>query len=510
MTSNWATDNAQNRALDELRDQMASVSSEASSLRFRLSQVQGSMETRLSRLTTAFDAFVQLSDIRFDLIGYADAAEVRRRAGQVMSALASGETPPAAGADVPAYWLWPAVEAVRGLAGGGNLDESMLTDAMQRDGRRTSLFLCLALASLGWRNEVRAQWLDTAFGQLAADGTVTRAQRALWTTAARGGFGIEGQNSIIARLKVPSTAATQRWAGHALARADKVKASGPAYPEIAGYSKARADLSRLRTAVEIITGDTSVLEPDRELAYAAGDKPDPDSTSALLRLLISEGSEPEQASLARIAELRRQIVQGDQTDDGAIDDSAGTVDALLQADLGNADEPHLAATALRVVAIGVAADAEVLAQTASMPTPPRVSQEIEWRTVDLLPDGPDRQSLAAAEGAIASSVQPLSAGDVKGPIAAVVAGVVVAVGLGLTHPFWIVIGIMVVAVAGYSYWKAYKKRAEEQADAAHRISRLRNEAGEAAAQFAAYKADDRDRAAAIAVDLQEIKKRLEA
>lgn len=156
MTSNWATDNAQNRALDELRDQMASVSSEASSLRFRLSQVQGSMETRLSRLTTAFDAFVELSDIRFDLIGYADAAEVRRRAGQVMSALASGETPPAAGADVPAYWLWPAVEAVRGLAGGGNLDESMLTEAMQRDERRTSLFLCLALASLGWRNSTGA------------------------------------------------------------------------------------------------------------------------------------------------------------------------------------------------------------------------------------------------------------------------------------------------------------------------------------------------------------------
>ncbi|MEU4393699.1 hypothetical protein [Kribbella sp. NPDC023855] len=509
MTNDWA-DYRQNRELAELRDQMASVTSEASSLRFRLSQVQGSMETRLGQLTTAFNAFVELSDIRFDLIGFADAAEVRRRAGQVLAALASGEHPPAAGSDVPAYWLWPAVEAIRGLAADRGVDEAMLAEAMKRDERRSSIFLCLALAALGRRNEVRQQWLDTAFGQLAADGTVTRAQRALWTTAARGGFGLEGQNSIVARLKVPSTAATQLWAGHVMTRADKVKVTGPAYREIAGATRARADLSQLRTAVETITGDTSVLEPDRELAYAASEKPDPDSTSAVLRLLISEGSEPEQASLARVAELRRQIVEGAQTDDGAIDDSAGTVDALLQADLANADEPHLAATALRVVATGVAADAETLAQAASMPTPPRVSQEIEWRTVDLLPDGPDRQSLAAAEGAIGSSVQPLSAGDVKGPIAAVVAGVLVAVGLGLTHPFWIIIGILIVAVAGYSYWTAYKKRETELSDAAHRIRRLRDEAGEAAAQFAAYKSEDRDRAAEIATDLQEIKKRLEA
>ncbi len=78
--NDWYTENRQNRALDELRDQMAAAASEASTMRFRLSQIQGGMETRLQRLTTAFDAFVELSDIRFDLIGYADAAEARRYA----------------------------------------------------------------------------------------------------------------------------------------------------------------------------------------------------------------------------------------------------------------------------------------------------------------------------------------------------------------------------------------------------------------------------------------------
>lgn len=507
--NDYYTDSRQNRELEELRDQMAAAASDASTMRFRLSQIQGGMETRLQRLTTAFDAFVELSDIRFDLIGYADAAEVRRHAGQVLSALASDETPPAPGRDVPAYWLGPAVEAVRGLAA-GTPDEGVLANAMALDERRTSIFLCLALAALGRRNEVRAQWLDTAFGKLAADGTITRAQRALWTTAARGGFGTEGADAIVTRLKVPSTAAPQRWAGHVENRAAKVAATGPSFKEIANQAKARAQLSRLRSAVEAITDDTSVLEPDRDLAYAAGDKPDPDSTSAVLRQLISEGSEPERGPLARVAELQSQVSENAPPTGGGIDDSAGSIDELLAADLGNADEPHLAVTALRVVATGVLADAEVLAQTASLSSPDKVSTELEWRPVTLLPDGPERQSLAAAEAAIASTVQPLSVRDLRGPLALGATGLVVGIGLGLTHPFWIFAGAVILATAAYGFWSARKKRAGEQADTVARIARLRKQADEGVAELAAYRAGQEDRVAAASADLDELRKRLTA
>jgi hypothetical protein len=272
--SDWYTDYRQNEQLEELRSEMSQAMSEASSLRSRLSELQGGLESRLERLASAFDAFVELSDIRYDLIGFADAAEVRRHAGQVLSALASGEDPPAPGREVPGYWLGPAVEALRGLsaeADGPVADElagEPLAEAMTRDDRRTSIFLCLALAALGRRNQVRSQWLDIAFGPLAADGTVTRVQRALWTAGARGGFGADGLDVIVAWLQVPSTASAQRWLAPIEARSEVVRQAAPNFAEIADQAKARARLSRLRAAVETIAGDTAVLEPDRDLAYA--------------------------------------------------------------------------------------------------------------------------------------------------------------------------------------------------------------------------------------------------
>lgn len=506
--NDWYTERRQNLQLDELRDQMASASYEASTLRTRLSQVQGSMETRLQRLTTAFDAFAELSDIRFDLIGFADAAEVRRHAGQVLSALASGETPPPAGRDVAKYWLGPATEAVRGLVTDAP-DDAALAEALKRDEFRTSIFLCLALAALGRRNEVQAQWLETAFGKLADDGIVTRVQRALWTTAARGGFGVEGLTAIITRLKVPSTAAPQRWAVPVKDRVARVDPVGPNFKEISNQTKARAELSQLRTAVEAVTGDTSVLEPDRELAYVAGDKPDPDSTSAVLRQLISEGSEPERPALARVAELRAQISAGAEGGSGAIDDPAGAIDKLLGSDLRTTDEPHLAVTALRVVASGVLADAEVLAQTASLPSPGQVSREIEWRQVTLQTDGPEPLSLAKAEADITATVQPLTIQDLAGPVAIGAVGVVVAVGLGLVHPFWIVVGLVILAAGGYRYWQARKKRSEEQGDTVRRIGRLREQAEQSAAELTTYRLGDSKRVAEVGADLEELRKRLQ-
>ncbi|WP_328320516.1 hypothetical protein OHA70_21990 [Kribbella sp. NBC_00382] len=517
MSNNWYTDNRQNRELEDLRDQMAAASSEASNLRSRLSQVQGTMETRLQRLTTAFDAFVELSDIRESLIGFADAAEVRRHAGQVLAALASGQSPTRVGRDVPAYWLAPAVEAIREL---GALDEAQLAEAMKRDEVRTSTFLCLALAALGRRNEVRAEWLSTAFGQLAADGTVTRTQRALWTAAARGGFGAEGQHWIVTQLKV-GNAGSERWAAVVKERATGLPVSAaPPFKEFTTQFKAGADLARLRAGVEAITGDTSVLEPDGALAYAAGskpdpdnpdsDSPDPDSTSALLRLLISEGSEPEREMLARVGELRAKVTNGSAPSNGALGDSAGELGKLLEADLGKTKEPHLAATALRVVAAVVLADAEDLAKTASLPTPTQVSKEIEWRQVTLTPDGADRLSLAKAELEITQTVQPLSAQDLRGPIGFGVVGLLVVIGLGfLVHPFWIAVGLVLIGIGGYGFWAARKKRSGEQADTVRRIGRLREQATAAGAELAAYKAGDTARLAAVTSDLEEVRKRLQ-
>ena len=503
MSTNWAIENRQNRELEELRHEMSQAMYEASNLRSRLSQVQGGLESRLSRLTDAFDAFVELSDIRYDLIGFADAAELRRHAGQVLAALASGENPPAPVRGVPGYWLEPAVEALRGLS--ADLPEEAVGRALALDERRTTTFLCLALSALGRRELVRTVWLDTAFGAVAADGTVTRVQRALWTTGARGGFGAEGQKLIVERLQEQAKASTESWTGFVESRTPSVKRPGPDFAEIAGQADAQTRLSRLRTAVETIVGDTTVREPDRDLKYVAGE-PDPDSASAVLRMLVSEGSEPEREPLARVAELRARIT--DSKGAGSIDDPAGPVEKLLSEDLRRTDEPHLTATALQAVADAVLREAEELAKTASGPSPAQVDLELDWQHVTLQPDGPEPQSIAAAEAKINATAPPLTLRRLTGPTVTAVIGLLVAVGLGLMHPAWITVGVVIVVVAAYHYRKARKRTADAQADAADRIARLRKKATEAAAELATYGAGARDRETAIAADVEAVRKQL--
>jgi hypothetical protein len=227
-------------------------------------------------------------------------------------------------------------------------------------------------------------------------------------------------------------------------------------------------------------------------------------------MLISEGSEPERDALARIAELRAHITSGTETGGGSVDDPAGTVEELLEKDLGRTVEPHLAATALQVVAGGVLAGAEELARTASLPSPGQVACEIEWQQITLLPDGPEQRSMAAGEAAITAKVKPLSARDLARPLAVVGAGVLVAIGLGLLHSFWIVVGVAIIAVGAYRYWTARKLKAKEHADATARIAQLREKSADAVAELATYTAAADERAASIATDLEEIRKRLAA
>ncbi len=74
-TSDWYGEYTQNQRLEELRDDLASASNETRRLRSQLARVQGSLEARVEQLVRAFDAFVELSDLRHELIVYAAAAE---------------------------------------------------------------------------------------------------------------------------------------------------------------------------------------------------------------------------------------------------------------------------------------------------------------------------------------------------------------------------------------------------------------------------------------------------
>src|SRR5436190_6397401 len=146
----WA-DYRQDRQIRELRGSLESVSTslyEARSstrrLQSELSKVTGSIELRINRLATAFDAFVELSNLRMTL-GLFDAhARVRHRARALF-----GEHPlPGELSDVDGYWLAPALSAVQ-----AGVDDQPWADALAlanfRDARRATLFHVLATVLLG-------------------------------------------------------------------------------------------------------------------------------------------------------------------------------------------------------------------------------------------------------------------------------------------------------------------------------------------------------------------------
>ena len=113
-----------------------------------------------------------------------------------------------------------------------------------------------------------------------------------------------------------------------------------------------------------------------------------------------------------------------------ITDPVDTIENLLRADLRREDEPHLSATALRVVADDVVTEAEELAKTASALAPTQVVCAFGRRQITVLPDGPDAQSMTAAVAQINAEAPALTARTLAGPIAIAAGGLVVAVGLG--------------------------------------------------------------------------------
>ncbi|MFF0270733.1 hypothetical protein [Kribbella sp. NPDC004536] len=446
--NDWWTERRQNQQLSDLQSEMSYARSETSSLRSQLSRIQGSLQTRVESMSRAFDAFVELSDLRYETVGFTGAAELRRYAARVVSAMAAGTELPTAGDPVPQYWLEPAVAALISLRA-GTPDEEAVSTALKLDERRTSTFLALALAALGERHLVRTQWLEAAFGVPNDDGTLTRVQRVLWTTAARGGFGAEALDLVVQRLQT-GIAADGAWMSKLESRG-----SAGARPRGLKATERQDDawyrLSRVADAVESIVGNTAAREPDPELTADTEAEPEKNSAAALLRLLISEGSEPERETLTRIAVLRARVTGGSDAVE-TLTDSAGTVNQLLADDLALSAEPHLTATALRVVAPSVLPAVEKLAEDADQPAPSEVTVDSGSRTITVRADGPDKLELGAATTALTSGVGVATGKQNALPIGLIAVGLVVALGLGLiVHWFWIVVGLVIAGFGLNSY-----------------------------------------------------------
>jgi hypothetical protein len=552
--SDWWRERRQNEQLEDLQSEMSYARQQTSRLQSQLSKIQGGLQERVNRLSTAFDAFVELSDLRYEMAGFLDAAELRRYASRVLTAMASSTPLPPAAQPVPQYWLGPATEALIALAGGQ--DEQALGVAMELDERRTSTFLALALAALGQRHQVRSEWLDVAFGVLPEDGTVTRVQRVLWATAARGGFGADGLALVVKRLQAVAPPA-DGWLPQLEKLGETPRSSGTRFEAVAEQVTARTRLGRVLSAVETIAGNTEAREPAPALSYTSAvgdtsrDTPDTgrrsgrdagrdtardsrrrpgrdsrrgqggrgkgsaadgavarDSPAALLRLLISEGSEPERESLARVAVLRAQISGAGESAAEQLEDSVGTVEDLLADDLSQNDDPHLAAAVLRVIGPSILPAVEDLAQVAGQPSPTQINVASDHHTIAIRPDGPDQLQLNTAVSAIKQSAGVVTPGKYAVPAVLAFVGVVVGIGLGFVNAIWIVAGLILIGIGAFRYWTIRTAAKADKTVAADRATRLTDRCTTAAAQLADYTKATESRQASVSSDLTTIREHL--
>jgi hypothetical protein len=449
-------DRKQNDRIESLNSQLAGQRSQAQRLTAQISKVQGNLEQRLNRLASAFDAFVELSDLREELRSYQPAVAARHRARQVLGRIdaagakaANGSSSPGPGPDsgpgsgvdgglgaladlappvdpyneVPGYWLPSALAGlVATVTGDGATAETALIDARALDPVRTDLFLCLALL-LGRRTERAAEMLPGLL-DLRTDQPVTLAQRELWLGAAAGRFGGSGRAVIVGRLTAlvggltPEARIAEASPWRSLL--DGIEADPPvlkalprritAPPALLVPIRGARQLDALAEWYRKVAGpqdgdSTSAPDPAATPAStpASTTAAAPDPLQVLLRELVDEGAPDEQPLLLRAAELRKVI----QADTGGQAPPAPsrwkkTVDkplALLLADVGSA-EPRRRTVAARAGAPLIAALADGLASAATQPPPDRTEVTIGGYPIGFGTLGVDKASVAKAQTAV--------------------------------------------------------------------------------------------------------------
>lgn len=368
----WSSDYGRDKLLrQELEAQAVASSSANARLRSQLAKVQGSLDQRLTALTRAFDAYVELGDVRDELSRLPSSIRVRERARGAMSTLRSGLVPEPITDDGSGHWLAPAMNRVIAeMAGKSTLDSSAgLSGATPASGESASgeaasgesatgisgsgpavsgtsageigdgaadpgtagglgpslssgpdeaVFIAAALAELG-RGAVAADLLPRL---LITDGGFTAEQVVLFTAAVRDRFG----PSALAGLRdtlTPSLASTAHLVPPDPDARRRAPEELPAWPDwLSG--RTRSSASNLLAWVLDRTTPLAVAQPLSPEA-AAGATPidvagyDPSGRSAqastdvdaqlrtLVDQLIDEGSPQERDLLRRATELRARI-----------------------------------------------------------------------------------------------------------------------------------------------------------------------------------------------------------
>lgn len=485
MSDNYWVDRAQNKRIAGLEDDLSYVSASLSQarastdrLKAELSKVSGSMEQRLSRLSAAFDAFVEISDLRVTL-GLFDAhGRVRHQAKQLLEGASVSEV-----ADADGYWLAPALVALRGVADGA-VDPDTLSLAMARDSLRTKTFQVLLAAQLRGRLPSFVEVLPEIANP------VPNYQRAIWLLAADGFFGPAAWHhcaTLLTGLAEESLVDTIRTMA-----APRSTVTVP--KELDGGGDLTTALQATEKLTALRTWVTSTLD-----AYTG----EPASTvdplvRRSLELLIAEGSPVELPLLARERELRG-VIEGKATASETWDSASASGVDLLRTDL-QSDSPDRRALAVRACAPHVLAAAEQFAATARKRPPEELEVRTRYGKVTITPEGPERNSLEKAVDVVGRMAQV----DSKRRGAAIVGGFVALVFLALTLFAgwgWVFVTVGAAGVTAYQLVADARDRRTAAESAVQGKQSLRDDVANRVELFTKTRRELQDRQSRVTEDM---------
>lgn len=506
MSDNWWTDYQQNKRLRGLEDDLSSVSASLASARSsqrklnaELSKVRGSLEQRLDRLSAAFDAFVEISDLRVTLGLFDAQGRVRHQARQLLAAAGpEGEV-----SDVDGYWLPPALSALR-VGVDGVTDTESLDLARGRDAERAAIFYILGAGLLGGRTTVTEAMLADA---LPVPGTTQpRFQRAMWTLAADGFFGEAGWELVRRRgTEFVHALPADRRAG----AVDGIRSIATKGAKVTSVPRDIEGLGDLGSALAAAAGLEAMRTWVEETLEARTNEPPAEVDPAVrpvVELLVDEGSPVELPLLQRERELRA-VIEGKGSQPPAWDGSAGDTVDLLRADLADAAHPNRRAVALRSCGELVVAAAEKLAATARTDAPYRVQARTRQGLVTITGDGPDAGSLAKARSRIDSSTQVNSQRRVTAGVAGGVALVFLVLGI-VAGWGWLLIAAAAPVVAIVQWRTDVRERQEAAATAVTMHASFAKDIEERVSALTACRAELIERQPKIDEDVKAIREAL--
>ncbi|HEY3867548.1 MAG TPA: hypothetical protein VGM10_04340 [Actinocrinis sp.] len=395
----------------------------------QVSQEKDALARQLADLGAAFDAYVELTSVRAHLARFTAATAARDRARALLADLHSPEpagppdprTAPAGSAGrpdplaVPGYWLPSAASGLEAaVRGDGQAGDEDLEAAAGCDEQRTAVFLSLALPLAG-RAGLSVPWLVRALGPGPSSpmSEVIAAVREIWRQAGRGGYGETGRAAVVhwlAGVQCPETV-DQFYATFGLRRVPSgALDTQTRLAQVRAAAAALADLRRRFSAEPPAPspGRTAAAAEPTDLVEASAAP-----SLTLLEALIAEGS-PEEAELILhaqelAAEVRKRRTHEAVEPAARWDAPAGTVLALLEADLQESSAQHAGLRAIAQAALCQTAASlaeRLLAEAAPDPAATRISLRLDGQNLELLVDQPLDPQLRELDAAVERRYAP--------------------------------------------------------------------------------------------------------